>query len=254
MRADKFFTEKFGSRTKAHNALERGLVLKDGRPLAPKDEVREGDVFSFVEEGARFVSEGGFKLERALDCFPYEVQGKVFADLGASTGGFTDCLLKRGAERVYCVDVGTSQLDPKLERTGKIVVMDDTNARFLNAKSFPEPIDGVVSDLSFISLRLVLPAVGDILKSGGSALVLFKPQFECGGKGLGKSGILPVRFHGDLLSEFYDFCISLRLSPRDIVNAPIRKKKNIEYVVWLEKNGNFVPKEPFLRKARKIFS
>ena len=254
MRADKFFTEKFGSRTKAHNALERGLVLRDGRPLAPKDEVREGDVFIFAEESAQFVSEGGFKLERALESFPYEVQGKVFADLGASTGGFTDCLIQHGAKRVYCVDVGTSQLDPRLKETGKIVVMDDTNARFLTEESFPEPIDGIVSDLSFISLRLVLPSICKILPSGGSALVLFKPQFECGGKGLGKSGILPVRLHGDLLGEFYEFCVCLGLAPCGIVNAPLRPKKNVEYVVWLTKGGNSVPKESFLRKAQKNFS
>ena len=254
MRADKFFTEKFGSRTKAHNALERGLVLRDGRPLAPKDEVREGDVFTFAEKGVQFVSEGGFKLERALECFTCEVQGKVFADLGASTGGFTDCLIRRGAKRVYCVDVGTSQLDPSLLSTGKIVVMDDTNARFLTAKSFAEPIDGVVSDLSFISLRLVLPAICEILPSGGSALVLFKPQFECGGKGLGKSGILPVRLHGELLREFYEFCVSLGLAPCDVVNAPIRPKKNVEYVVWLKKGGDPIPEESFLRKVRKNFS
>ena len=254
MRADKFFTEKFGSRTKAHNALERGLVLRNGRPLAPKDEVREGDVFTFAEEGSQFVSEGGYKLERGLESFAYEVEGKVFADLGASTGGFTDCLIQHGAKRVYCVDVGTSQLDPKLEKTGKIVVMDGTNARFLTSGSFPEPIDGIVSDLSFISLKLVLPAISDILPSGGSALVLFKPQFECGGKGLGKSGILPVRLHSDLLGEFYEFCVRLGHAPCDIVNAPIRPKKNVEYVVWLKKGGNSVPIEPFLRKARKNFS
>ncbi len=248
MRADKYFSNQFGSRTKAQEALRRELILRNGVPLTPKDEIREGDTFTILTEESRFVSNGGYKLERALLTFPVTVKGKTFADLGTSTGGFCDCLLQHGAKKVYCVDVGSSQLDASLAGDGRITVMDGTNARFLTAASFPEPIDAVTADLSFISLRLVLPAVFSVLKENGDALVLFKPQFECGGKGLGKSGILPVREHEKLLLGFYEFADSLGLAVQDIVNAPIRPKKNVEYMVWLQRGGVSAAKSQFLSR------
>lgn len=246
MRADKYFSGKFGSRTKAKEALDAGRVLLLGKPVCPSDEIRGGETFVFLD-GDDFVSNGGRKLERGLDAFHADVAGKVFADLGASTGGFTDCLLRRGAKTVYCVDVGESLLDGRIAADPRVVVMDRTNARYLTRESFKELPDGVVSDLSFISLRLVLPAVRDILREGGEAFVLFKPQFECGGRGLGKSGILPVRCHRALLADFYDFCTALGLAPLGVVNAPVYPKKNVEYIVWL-KRGEVPPsKEHFLQ-------
>lgn len=252
MRADKFFAERFGSRTKAKEALAAGRVLKGGRPLSPHDEVSREDGFTFLE-GEDFASNGGRKLERGLSVFGVPVEGKVFADLGASTGGFTDCLLRRGAARVYCVDVGEDQLDPRIASDGRVVVMDRTNARYLKGEDFSEPLDGVVSDLSFISLKLVLPAVYGLLSAGGLAIVLFKPQFECGGKGLGKSGILPRSLHRGLLADFYAFCRALGLAPRNIVCAPVFPKKNLEYVVLLEKGGTAAAEEVFLSQAENIF-
>ncbi len=251
MRADKYFAERFGSRTKAKEALGRGEVLRCGKPLSPSDEVEEGEEFTFLS-GEDFVSNGGRKLERALSFFGESVEGKCVADLGASTGGFTDCLLRRGAAHVFCVDVGKSQLSPVLSSDERVTVMDGTNARYLTRESFPLSIDDVVSDLSFISLRLVLPAVREILPSGGRAFVLFKPQFECGGRGLGKSGILPRREHLPLLKEFYAFAASLSLAPRGIVNAPVFPRKNIEYVVFLQKDGIPLPEGEFLAAAQKI--
>ncbi len=249
MRADKFFSEKYGSRTKAQEALLRGLVLRNGKPVLPKDEVSEEDVFTFTEAEESFVSNGGYKLARGLKAFGADVRGLVFADLGASTGGFCDCLLQNGAKKVYCVDVGKSQLDKKLAVDPRVVIMDETNARYLSKESFPEPIDAVSADLSFISLRLILPAVHSVLPEGGRAFVLFKPQFECEGKGIGKSGILPPSRHGVLLASFYDFAASLGLAPKDIVNAPVRQKKNIEYVIFLEQGGAGIPKALFMQKA-----
>ncbi len=249
MRADKFFSEKYGSRTKAQEALLRGLVLRNGKPVSPKDEVSQEDVFVFSEEEETFVSNGGYKLARGLASFGADVRGLVFADLGASTGGFCDCLLQNGAKRVYCVDVGKSQLDKKLASDPRVVIMDETNARFLSKESFPEPIDAVSADLSFISLRLILPAVRSFLPVGGRAFVLFKPQFECEGKGIGKSGILPPSRHGALLSSFFDFATSIELSPTDIVNAPVRPKKNVEYMILLQHGGKGIPKARFMQKA-----
>lgn len=253
MRADKFFAARYGSRTKAAQALNCGLVLCGGKALSPKDEVGEGDAFTFLSAAESFVSNGGYKLARGLDCFGQSVEGEVFADLGASTGGFTDCLLQRGARHVFCVDVGESLLDASVAKDSRVTVMDRTNARYLKRENFPVPLDGVVSDLSFISLKLILGAVSDLLDNGKRAFVLFKPQFECGGKNLGKNGILPRRYHGSLLRDFYHFCISLFLSPMGIVNAPLREKKNVEYIIFLEKGGKSIFLEEFLHSASSNF-
>ena len=252
MRADSFFAEKFGSRTRAKDALLRGLVLRAGKPLSPSDDVREGEDFTFLDAGELHVSRGANKLARGLDAFGACVEGEVFADLGASTGGFTEVLLSRGARCVYAVDVGKAQLAPSLAEDARVVVMDETNARYLTPEKFPEPLDGVVSDLSFISLKHILPAVSCLLREGGRAFVLFKPQFECGGRGLGKGGILPVKYHRALLADFYAFCLTQRLAPCAVVPAPILPRKNIEYVVHLVKDGQPVPPEHFLRVTQAL--
>ena len=252
MRADKYFATRFGSRTKAKEVLGKGLIQKNGKPLSPKDEI-DSDEGLLILECESFASNGGYKLDRGLDVFEQSVSGMTVADLGASTGGFTDCLLRRGARRVYCVDVGECQLHPSLAEDSRVVVMDGTNARYLKRTDFPEPIDVVVGDLSFISLKLVVPAVCDILEEGGKAFLLFKPQFECGGVGLGKSGIVPTRYHLNLLKNFYAFCIESGMSPLGVVNAPIREKKNIEYVVFLQKSGIPVTEWEFLRESSRFF-
>ena len=248
MRADKFFSEHFGSRNKAREALLRGLVLCGGKPLSPKDDVTGQESFTFSDT-ERFVSMGGDKLERALSCFKVDVSGSVVVDLGSSTGGFCDCLLRRGAKKVYCVDVGSSQLDSSLAADPRVVIMDETNARYLTIDNFSEQIDIVTADLSFISLRLILPVVFGLLPEDGGAFVLFKPQFECGGEGLGKSGILPLFRHEKLLREFYSFTSDLGFTVSDIVNAPIRPKKNIEYVIYLQKEGASLSLKEFLCRA-----
>ena len=151
----KYFFRAFRFRTKAAEALKQGLVLRDGRLLSPDSEVNEGDAFEFLSPEEQFVSNGGYKLARGLDVFQEDVSGKAYCDLGASTGGFTDCLLQRGAKSVVCVDVGESLLAPSLASDPRVVVMDNTNARYLKKEDLPFPVDGVVSDLSFISLSLV---------------------------------------------------------------------------------------------------
>ena len=235
MRADKFFAEKFGSRSKAKEKLLRGLVYANGKQLSPDSEISGGENFQFIQE-EDFVSRGGDKLERGLSVFGESVEGGVYADFGASTGGFTHCLLRRGAKKVYCIDVGENQLDPSLRADGRVVVLDRTNVRYLTGEEFEEPLDGIVSDLSFISLRLVMPVVARLLGQTQKAFMLFKPQFECGKGKVGKSGICPVRQHLQLLDEFYDFCASLGLFIHDVVNAPLREGKNVEYVLSISKS------------------
>jgi 23S rRNA (cytidine1920-2'-O)/16S rRNA (cytidine1409-2'-O)-methyltransferase len=138
----------------------------------------------------RYVSRGALKLEKALEVFPVDPAGRTCADLGASTGGFTDLLLQRGAARVYAVDVGYGQLHPRLRADPRVVVRERENARALDAAALGERVDLVVGDLSFISLRLVLPAVKAILRPGGDALLLVKPQFEVGKGEVGKGGVV----------------------------------------------------------------
>ena len=235
MRADKFFSEKFGSRTKAAEAIEKGWVLVNGKIIRTKDEIKDTDEIVFVETGDRFVSNGGYKLARALETFKFDCSKQVFVDIGASTGGFTDCLLQNGAERVYAVDVGESQLHSSLINHPQVVVMDNCNARYLSAQSFPEEIDGLVTDVSFISLRLIFPAISKILAETGNAFVLIKPQFECENKNIGKSGIVKPSAHLEIIKKVISYAAEDELYPHAIVNAPVRKGKNIEYIVWLKK-------------------
>ena len=235
MRADKYFAEKFGSRTKAAQAAEAGLILVDGKPIKPKDEVKEGQNVVFLQKSLQYVSNGGYKLERAIKEFAFNCEGKIFVDIGASTGGFTDCLLQNGAKKVYAVDVGTSQLCDSLREDARVVVMENTNARYLTRDCFAEAIEGIVADVSFISLRLLFPVVGELLSENGEAVVLIKPQFECENKHIGKSGIVRTDAHAKIVQKVVDGAKESGLYPYAIVNAPIRKGKNIEYVMLLKK-------------------
>lgn len=204
-----------------------GKVASAATEISGNEDIR-------VEEESTFVSEGGAKLEKALSEFGADVSGKTFADLGASTGGFTDCLLRRGASRVYAADVGTSQLAACLVADARVTVMDGVNARYLKADDFPCPLDGVTADLSFISLGLVLPAVAGLLAEGKEAYVLVKPQFECGGKGQNRRGIVTDAAARRAAvekvaaeAEGCGFCVA------GISRAPLREKKNVEYVLRL---------------------
>lgn len=253
MRADKFFAEKFGSRTKAAEAIEKGLVLRDGQPIKPKTEVAETDAFTFVQAEELFVSNGGYKLDRALKTFAIDCKDKVFADIGASTGGFTDCLLQNQAKRVYAIDVGESLLHESLLSDKRIVCMDNTNARYLSKDDFADEIDGVVTDVSFISLRLIFPAIKQILKEDGFAIVLIKPQFECENKHIGKSGIVSPSAHAGIVKKVLSYLAENGLYPLNIVNAPIRKGKNIEYVLHISaKEKGTKTTEYFVEEVKKF--
>jgi len=181
------------SRTKAQALVMAGAVVvgearvdKPGALVDPAAPVRVKDDAA----PQKYVSRGALKLERALEAFPIDPRGKVCADLGASTGGFTDLLLQRGAARVFAVDVGYGQLHPRLRGDPRVVVRERENARLLGPDALGERVDLVTGDLSFISLRLVLPAVKAILKPGGEAVLLVKPQFEVGKGEVGKGGVV----------------------------------------------------------------
>lgn len=177
------------SRERAQAEIRSGNVLVDERVVdKPGQRVEAAAAVRLREAPLRYVSRGGLKLEAALDRFGVDPAGRTCADFGASTGGFTDCLLQRGAARVLAIDVGYGQLAWSLRQDPRVRVMERTNARHLT--SLPEAVNLVVGDLSFISLRLILPAVGAVLPAGGEAVVLVKPQFEVGRAHLGKGGLV----------------------------------------------------------------
>ncbi len=246
MRADKFFAEKFGSRTKAAEAIEKGLVLVNGKPVLPKTDVKEGDDVQFPQAEEYFVSNGGYKLSKALNAFSFDVSGQTFADIGASTGGFTDCLLQRGAAKVYAVDVGESLLHSSLQGDERIIPMENVNARYLTKDAFDVALDGVVADVSFISLRLIFPVIKELLKAEGNAFVLIKPQFECEKKHIGKSGIVSPSAHKDIVKKVLGYLTESGLYAHGIVNAPIRKGKNIEYILYVRPVQKGAMTEPLL--------
>ncbi len=237
MRIDKYLAEKLGSRTKAATAVEKGLIKVNGKAVPPSYDVKDGDEITVEESEENFVSAGGFKLQKAIKDFSFNADNKIFADIGASTGGFCDCLLKNGAKKVYCIDVGESQLDKSLLNKN-VVVIDNFNARNLHEGLFEEELDGVTIDVSFISLTYILGAVADVLGEGKCALALIKPQFECESKSVGKNGIVRDKtMHAKIISKIYDFALSVNLAPQNLTNAPIVKGKNLEYVVLLKKGA-----------------
>src|SRR5512142_2098160 len=181
------------SRAQAQALVMAGAVVAGEARVEKPGQLVDPALPLRVKEGAapqKFVSRGGLKLEKALQVFPVDPRGKACADLGASTGGFTDLLLQRGAARVHAVDVGYGQLHPRLRADPRVVVRERENARLLTAEMLGEPVDLVVGDLSFISLRLILPAVKAILRPGGEAILLVKPQFEVGKGAVGKGGVV----------------------------------------------------------------
>ena len=184
-----------------------------------------------------YVSRGGLKLEGALDQFALDPAGLTIADFGSSTGGFSDCVLQRGAERVYAIDVGYGQLHNRLRQDSRVVVMERTNARHLKAGDLPELVDWVVIDASFIGLAKLLPAVGEILKADGKIVALLKPQFEAGPGRIGKGGVVrDEAVREEIIAEVIDEAKALGFQTIDRADAKIAGPKgNLEALLWLER-------------------
>jgi 23S rRNA (cytidine1920-2'-O)/16S rRNA (cytidine1409-2'-O)-methyltransferase len=178
------------SREQGKRLILAGEVLVNDTPVTKAGQLVQDDVIIRVKEQPKYVSRGGFKLEGALDHFGVTVEGRICFDVGASTGGFTDCLLQRGAQKVFAYDVGTNQLVWKLRSDPRVVSRENYNVRHLKAEDIGESVDLIVADVSFISLTLVLGPAFQVLKPGGEALVLIKPQFELSREEVGKGGIV----------------------------------------------------------------
>ena len=183
----------------------------------------------------RYVSRGGLKLEKAMRCFPITLKGKVAADIGASTGGFTDCMLQNGAVKVYAVDVGYGQLAWSLRSDPRVICLERTNARYLTAEQIPEPLDFASIDVSFISLKLILPALRGLMKEDGQVAALIKPQFEAGREKVGKKGVVrDPSVHLEVLEQFLVHAAEAGFTVKGIDYSPIRGPEgNIEYLGYL---------------------
>ena len=180
----------FPSREQAQRAIMAGEIKVGTRVAAKASEMLKDDVEVVVEAAPRFVGRGGLKLEGALDHFSVDVRDKIALDIGASTGGFTDCLLQRGATKVYAVDVGHDQLAWRIRKDPRVIVFEKLNARTLSSEHIPEQVDLCVIDVSFISLHLILPPAFELIKPGGLMLALIKPQFELERADVGRGGLV----------------------------------------------------------------
>lgn len=228
------------SRERAKTSIMAGLVYVNGqKETKPGTAVAEDARLEVRGEAIPYVSRGGLKLEKALKVFPIDPAGWICADCGASTGGFTDVLLKNGAAKVYAIDVGYGQLAWSLRNDPRVVCMERTNIRFVTHEQVPEEVDITVADLSFISLRLVLGAMYGLLKPRGQAVCLVKPQFEAGKEKVGKKGVVrDPAVHKEVLEDFLVYSREAGFALRGLDFSPIRGPEgNIEYLAWLEKDG-----------------
>ena len=226
------------SREKAKATIMSGLVYVNGQKSdKPGTPVSDDAKIEVRGAACPWVSRGGFKLAKALEVFEINPAGYVCIDCGASTGGFTDVLLKNGAARVYAVDVGYGQLAWSLRTDARVTVMERTNARNLTPDMFPESMDMAVMDLSFISIRLILPAVHALLKPEGECVCLIKPQFEAGRADVGKKGVVRDRaVHERVLNEMLEFFPAAGYTLTGLDYSPIRGPEgNIEYLAHLKK-------------------
>ncbi|HZP90265.1 MAG TPA: TlyA family RNA methyltransferase [Actinomycetota bacterium] len=228
------------SRTEAQAAVRAGLVVVGGRPADKASRlVGPDEPLALAAPARRFVSRGGVKLEAALERFEIDVAGRDCLDVGASTGGFTDCLLGRQARRVVAVDVGYGQLDWSLRNDPRVTVLERTNARRLSAADLPFAPEVVVADLSFISLRLVVPTLTHLALPGADLVLLVKPQFEADPREVGRGGV--VREPGvwrRVIESVVEACIAAGAAPRAVMPSPIKGPAgNVEFLLHAVKGG-----------------
>lgn len=239
-RLDRILTERglFSSREKARASIMAGLVYVDGQRVDKAGTSIDVEAEIRIKEAlCPYVSRGGLKLEKALNCFSFPLEGAVCADIGASTGGFTDCMLQRGAAKVFAIDVGYGQLDWKLRNDPRVVNLEKTNVRYLDPADVGKDLDFISIDVSFISLRLVFPVAAELLSEAGSIVCLVKPQFEAGRHQVGKKGIVRDKaVHQEVLEKVIGYGRENGLFACGLTYSPVRGAKgNIEYLLYLKK-------------------
>lgn len=241
------------SRESAQRSIEAGLVMIDGKPIKKPSEKIDETVEHSVEceNTIAYVGRGGLKLEAALDAFGIDPSGKTCFDVGASTGGFTDCLIKRGAKKVYAIDSGRDQLAKELRDDERVVSLEGMNARFLNFDSVGSYADIIVMDVSFISQTLILPRFQLLLNDGGDVVTLIKPQFECGREALGKGGIVKKPEHRlSAVRRVVSVAEENGLHLCGLIRSPIEGGDgNVEFLARFTKDMNTQPIEILLGRV-----
>ena len=226
------------SRERAKGVIMEGLVYVNGQKSDKAGTpVKEDDRIEVRGETLRYVSRGGKKLEKAMQVFPVVLEGCTCMDIGASTGGFTDCMLQNGAVKVYAVDVGYGQLAWSLRTDERVVNLERTNIRYITEEQVPQPVDFISVDVSFISLTLVLPVAHRLLKDGAQMVCLVKPQFEAGKDKVGKKGVVrDPQIHREVIRKVIDCAAELGFWVRGLDFSPIKGPEgNIEYLLFLQK-------------------
>ena len=243
------------SREKAKAIIMSGNVLVNGQREDKAGTMIDVKAEITVKGGQlKYVSRGGLKLEKAMSHFDLTLEGRVCMDVGASTGGFTDCMLQNGAVKVYSVDVGHGQLDWKLRNDPRVVCMEKTNIRYVTPEQIEEPAAFVSIDVSFISLTKVLPPVRELMTEDGEIVCLIKPQFEAGREKVGKKGVVrDPKVHEEVIETVIDFAATVGLESRELEFSPIKGPEgNIEYLLHLLKRPDAASVEPFAGNVQEI--
>ncbi len=243
MRLDFCLVEKniLKSRERAKEHIKKGEVTVNGRTVTkPAFEVSEEDEIVFTGEALKYAGRGGLKLEKALKVFGIGLNGRICMDIGASTGGFTDCMLQNGAALVYAVDVGHGQLDPALDSDSRVVNMEGTNIVSVNKEALDPAPDFFSADVSFVSLKNIIPKIAELMGENSEAAVLIKPQFEAGRSNIGKNGIVKDRkVHISVIGDIISFCVLNGLSVKGLDYSPVSGGDgNIEYLVYITAEKN----------------
>lgn len=227
------------SREKAKAIIMAGIVYVNNQKVDKAGfELKEGDVLEVRGKTLQYVSRGGLKLEKAMQEFPITLEGKICMDVGASTGGFTDCMLQNGAVKVYSVDVGYGQLAWKLRTDERVVNLERTNFRYATREQIPDEIDFASVDVSFISLKHILPNLNTLLAPDGQAVCLIKPQFEAGKEKVGKKGVVrDLNVHLEVVENVINLALENGFSVMGLQFSPIKGPEgNIEYLIYLNKS------------------
>lgn len=235
MRIDQLLAQKFNfSRTKAQQLIESGFIFVDKKQIKKVSYEVDFDCEIKINDTFKYASLGGDKLAKALLDFNFSIKDKICLDVGASNGGFTDCMLQNGAKKVYALDVGECAFSDELKNNPKVIIKDRLNARFVTSEEIGELVDFISIDVSFISLKLILENMKNLLKQNSNIIALIKPQFEAGKKNLTKKGIVKSQKIVDkIILDIKDFAISLGYSVLNLTNAPFRENKNKEYLILL---------------------
>lgn len=232
------------SRERAKSTVMQGIVYVNGKKEdKPGTQIKETDIIEIRGTSLKYVSRGGLKLEKAIEVFPIDLNGCVCMDIGASTGGFTDCMLQNGARKVFSVDVGYGQLAWKLRTDERVVNMEKQNIRHVTPEMIGESLDFCSIDVSFISLCLVLPVAHELLRDGGELVCLIKPQFEAGREQVGKKGVVRDKaIHAQVIRKILDFLSNNGFCVLGVDFSPIRGPEgNIEYLAHARKQSESVP-------------